>query len=393
MCKIDYNNLIFDYANQMFIPADANYPIDSNINKERLKHCYRNNEISRNFNIGIPNIFIQSTYRCNARCKYCFEQSYMSDLYMSDEVALKTAKYIQQFAVNNSAYLTFFGGEPTVYTKPFDIITEYLDRNFIEYYSTMTTNGYLLDTFDIYKMIFKYHMVDIQISLDGDDPEYSIAKNYKNNDSHAVDKILGNIENLFIKTTIHVLLRLNINLTNSDSIYRFIDKLKLFNNKYHNKLSVYCTAINSAKGFTLTDEESKYLAEQEFELNKYLLYQNFNLHTTTNITPSAFACTANNPFECMITPNGNVVICSESHDCSDVLSNVDSFGIENKEVRLKFATMAEYNLCKDCPRYIICSITNLCPSSNGCNSQFKERMLNRDKLFVLKNSLEFYNEH
>lgn len=356
--------------------------------RTKLKHVLRNSAIMNTFGQTGPQVFVQSTYRCNAQCKYCFEQTYASDQLMTDETALNAAKFIKEKAIDNKVAIVFFGGEPTVYMRPFDIITDYLNERNVDYISTMTTNGYLLDTLDTYKLRYQYRLSGVQMSLDGDDPEYSLSKLYKNGDTQAVQKLLHNIEYIVENSSAHMLIRLNISLTNANSIYRFIDKVSPYVNKYPKRITIYCTALNSARGFELTDTESKYLADKEAELGLHLINNHIPTMVLSTPTQSANACMANYHNHYMITPTGGVVACSESHDCEGKITTIDDSNEEIKAIRLEKAMMEEIELCKECPRYVICNITKGCPSSRGCNKQFQERLLARDQAYMKKKQID-----
>ena len=90
-------------------------------------------------------------YKCNFRCKYCFEQlsniAY-NNTYMSDDIINNTVKYIKEvykkIGDNNKLCIVCYGGEPLLHT---DIISKFIN----ELYDTdilfnIVTNGYLINT-------------------------------------------------------------------------------------------------------------------------------------------------------------------------------------------------------------------------------------------------------
>ena len=95
---------------------------------------------------------------------------------MSQEVALKVAKYIAQ---SDSIALNWFGGEPLYNIKAIGTITNYLIVHNKEFHSEMTTNGYLFNETVVKKAKELWNLTGVQITLDGTEKIYNKTKNYK----------------------------------------------------------------------------------------------------------------------------------------------------------------------------------------------------------------------
>lgn len=118
---------------------------------------------------GRLSITIMPTEQCNFRCKYCYESFQHGK--MSRELQDAIIKFVaHNITKYSSVDLSWYGGEPLLAK---DII-EYISEKVLEicrrtkrYLTTsITTNAYYLDL-DTFKMLQKYNLVNVQITLDG----------------------------------------------------------------------------------------------------------------------------------------------------------------------------------------------------------------------------------
>lgn len=210
---------------------------------------------------------IAPTMDCNARCFYCYENKTRAKCYMSDDVAEKLIEYIKETAQGKKKlFISWFGGEPLLCVKQIKEISaqliDFCDKNNIEYYSELTTNGYYLD--EIAETLNELMVKDIQITLDGYNEEYLKRKNYIYC-SDAWERVVNNIF-LVSKLGIHITLRMNVDRLNLDSIKQ-ATKFLLTDNRWNENISVYYYPLES-NGF----DNKRYFDEEEYEEVLTVLY-------------------------------------------------------------------------------------------------------------------------
>ena len=106
---------------------------------------------------------------CNFRCTYCYEDFKRGT--MRPEVRAGVKKLVEQRAKHlREMSVSWFGGEPLYGMAAIEDLAPFLaetaEREGIEYYSHMTTNGYLL-TEDVVDRLLLWKITDFQITLDG----------------------------------------------------------------------------------------------------------------------------------------------------------------------------------------------------------------------------------
>ncbi len=126
--------------------------------RERLSQLY---EKRKSYN-GIKGVLhLELTHKCNLNCKHCFNRTAQRHTAISNTEWLSI---IEQFAHLGQYYTILFGGEPTLYKDIESILKKLVDVNFpIELF----TNATLIDD-DYAKMLAKYKLAKIKVSIDGD---------------------------------------------------------------------------------------------------------------------------------------------------------------------------------------------------------------------------------
>lgn len=116
---------------------------------------------------------ILTTYACNFKCVYCFEESSRVNERMTTETADHTMDWLKYKILKlgyRSLYLNFYGGEPLL-NKP---VLEYIaasmkswceDRK-MDFKFMMQTNGYLM-TPDLIERYLRLGLSQVRISVDG----------------------------------------------------------------------------------------------------------------------------------------------------------------------------------------------------------------------------------
>lgn len=130
---------------------------------------------------------------CNYSCKYCFEAGVLSHQKMTQEVANKTAEFIdgQLFArqLIKQCSISWFGGEPLLYIDVIDKISRRViaccEKRGIKFRASMITNGRFLCG-DIIERLKSCRVSRIQVTVDGTEQRYCDAKGATRNDFYAV---------------------------------------------------------------------------------------------------------------------------------------------------------------------------------------------------------------
>lgn len=165
-------------------------------------------------------IVFAPTASCNLKCNYCFQENNKINFQKK-----LTKENILNFIISSVKKLNikklkiqWFGGEPMLeFSMICDLskeILDYCDKNNIEYYSTMISNGTLINEAKLIDLI-GCGIKKIQITLDGCENTYC---KYKNATSIQYKHLLNILP--IISNYINLSLRLNCDRKNYDDIKR-----------------------------------------------------------------------------------------------------------------------------------------------------------------------------
>ena len=211
-------------SNGILIPFYANEK--QQIDKKRAKYILENNTSS---------FRILPTWRCNARCYYCYE--YNRNIDMDKETAQQVIEYIVSKSANKYVNVQWFGGEPLLNIEIIDYITDQLTQRLgNRFSSSMITNASLVDENIAEKMKEKWNLQSVQVTLDGTKEEYERRKNYSFIGSF--DKVMENID-IMCSKGIKIFIRINYDNNNYRDILKLID---ILSQKYSNINNVFVYA-------------------------------------------------------------------------------------------------------------------------------------------------------
>lgn len=181
---------------------------------------------------SVLNITILTTYACNFKCVYCFEEGAGQTKKMSFE----TAEYVMEWIKNKvivdkwtKLQITFYGGEPLLHLEIIELISKnfqkWCQENKVGFNFLLQTNGYLL-TKEIVQKLKPLGLTSAQITLDGVGDDHNKNRPLKNGQG-TFDIIFKNIlENIdLIKIGISTVYDRN----GIDHIERMLDFLELKN--------------------------------------------------------------------------------------------------------------------------------------------------------------------
>lgn len=284
----------------------VNADFDENVYR-RFKEC------SSLFNSG-TNLIIMPTEQCNFRCSYCYES--FNKPAMTREVVENLKGYIlRNIRYFGTLTIDWFGGEPLCAYDLVEEIMEYskqvAQKVGIPVISTMTTNGYLLSSEIISKLI-KLNVIGYQITIDGIEEIHDKQRKLCNGKG-TYKQIIGNLLNIKkeIRTgIIRICIRVNLN---SSSI-KFTDELFDFlkeNFEDDNRFSLSLRYVRDLKGNGQTED----IIEDDLEMLKVyesaakkiprLLSSHF-----INMLDSSGICYAGNPKSVVIGSDGTLYKCT-----------------------------------------------------------------------------------
>ena len=292
--------------------TDGYVCIDEKIEYENIKN-YRERE--RCTKEELTKFVIFTTSECNARCYYCFENGHRLKQSMHKSIALDVSKYVMKNC-SGKIHLSWFGGEPLMNIEAIDVITNECRMKNRSFYSSMISNGFLVDGDIVDKMVNDWNLRWIQITIDGTEEVYNKTKNYLNvsRDISPYNKVIDNIK-LMTNKGIYVLVSLRVNMCNGESLLELLQNLSLVfrDNKY---LSVVCAAIHEKKQgeyMPRTQEEERYVRHYQ----ELLMHQAFEMGLYKPALPKSIRvhhCNSDSGKELIILPNGKVGWCNNYMD-------------------------------------------------------------------------------
>ena len=369
--NLDYE---FLYHSYMLVPIDND---DSELARKYKEYERANQEM---FSRHPRNFTILPTTGCNARCFYCYELGCKTKV-MTKEIAEKVARYI----INNCdksgpLRLHWFGGEPTMNIKAIDIICTRLREKGIQFYSEITSNGYLLNYENSKKAKELWNLKNAQITIDGTEEIYNKTKNYVyTDDPNPFATLLENIK-ILLSFDVLVNVRLNIDKHNVDNMK---DLITLIHQKFGNLSNLYIYSMplfECAKEIKRTDDERKEIFARTSEINQYLYELGYIRSTFDRRLPRAM-CAADDGQSVMILPDGNIGLC-EHHTDDEYIATVDKPVYDFETIKRWKEQSAELEICKDCYFWPTCIKLKNCEEQHGCHIYEKQLKLEKEKLVL-----------
>lgn len=315
---------------------------------------------------------------CNARCFYCYEKG-QRRISMTEGVANDVADYIEKVSSNSPVDLRWFGGEPLINTNAIDIICKRLISKGVGFESKIVSNGLLFSDSVISKAKDLWLLKSVQISLDGTKDVYQNIKAYRGAVGNEFEKVISNIHKL-IQSGIHVSIRLNQDLYNTDDLHKLVDFLSL-EFKGEKLISIYnsllydeCSELDSKK----TNEKYKRFVELQEKIIESGLYRKNVLIGKLR----SKHCMADYDSSVLITPNGDIGKCEHYTD-KHIIGSIYSAHFDNLEIAKWKDKYNPEKKCFTCPLYPQCIRIKMCPvESRHCSFTQCE-----NKIYLIKRAL------
>ena len=311
------------------------------------------------------------TTDCNARCFYCFELG-RSRIPMTDEIAVKVAKYIEDHCGDKKVNISWFGGEPLYNMRAIEIICSELRSKGVEYASRMVSNGYLFNDEIVLKATEQWNLRQVQITLDGTEKIYNKTKAFIYKDSNPYEIVMCNIGRL-LDAGIHVTIRLNMDLYNAEDLLALAEELaKRFAGRKF--LSVYAhhlfkTDVPMAQMHTDEEWEKRDVAMQR--LTDCLIRNGLSAKAGISRHIKVNFCKADSGKSVTILPDGNIGLCEHFSE-SEFIGHIDRDGFDSETVTRWKETMPEIPECAECFYLLDCVKLKNCPSGRDCYRQYRQ---------------------
>ncbi|MFA5404879.1 MAG: radical SAM protein [Ignavibacteria bacterium] len=321
----DYEFIINKEVTELLL--DNGFIVDSNFDEIKWLQCLHNKSRGENNALSVG---IVLTYSCNFRCTYCYEK------HINIDMKKNILDAVYNFVINNSKkkkniLIDWFGGEPLLNIKQIQLISykliKYCKDKDILYRSRISTNGYLLNKENA-NILKECCVNETQITLDGP-PELHDKRRFLTNKNGTFNIIYKNL--LEIKKIIpKILVRINIDKRNKDSIFLLLEKY-LINLKENITISFSYTnspcKTSIKEKWMLTSNE--YL-QKEKELGIFADKFGFKVLRGYPYPCTSF-CSAYLKNSFLVDPNGYL------HRCSKFLGNeVNRYGKINDNGEIIF---------------------------------------------------------
>ena len=205
---------------------NANFLIDKDTDENSIiKYHYYN----KMFSSSKVRLTILPTISCNFDCPYCFESK--KTLFMSKKVEDRIINWVENsFTDMRMLIVAWFGGEPLLsfptIKRMSKKLKDFCNNNQITYFSSFTTNGYLLKK-EVLNNIDNMNIGHIQVTFDGDEVHHNQLR-YTKGGKGSYSKIISNLIQfckVVPKEICNLSLRVNCTDANYDSIQNLLSNI------------------------------------------------------------------------------------------------------------------------------------------------------------------------
>jgi uncharacterized protein len=299
-------------------------------------------------------LVIVPTLECNLACSYCFEKSKMKSR-MSESDIDNIVSFVGKKIVGlKSLTVVWFGGEPLLQPEIISNITRQLkticDLHKVQYASTITTNGVLLDTANI-RNLAEWNVKLLIVTIDGP-REVHDKRRYLHGGGKTFDTILSNLNKVkqFHENSISVFLRINIDESNIDTIDSLVECFIQQNLK--GKV-VLCPAVVSNDSIPCLNNKKFSLWENRFVQHAAKNGFQFIWGKQADATSCGACCYG----QYVIAPGCKVYRCVETvTEAGESVGSIIGGEFHPNDVALKWLAYDAFedDVCKECKLLPIC---------------------------------------
>ena len=325
---------------------------------------------------GIRKYTVVTTTGCNARCAYCFEKG-TKPVNMTTETAEKVARYIMTHRGEyEKVQIDWFGGEPLYNFKVMDRICTRLIEHDVEFFSRITTNGYLFSEKMVEKAVQLWHLNYALITIDGTEQNYNRIKAYiHRNESNPFQRVLNNI-GLLLNAGIKVQVRLHVNKDNGQDLHDLITILAdRFKDTGLLSLQIlYLFELFGPEARILSPEERTMLIHEIQRLKDYGYQLGISKPQKLSKKSDFFRCMVDSEDAVMIVPDGHLGLC-EHHLEDRFFGHIDNDEWNQEVLKQSREYCDEIPECDTCVYYPRCYRLKICGLDNNCFKENRERIV------------------
>jgi uncharacterized protein len=327
------------------------------------KHIYDNQQLY---------LTLLPTEACNFACPYCFvyeKKACFMDAEMYHIILDLILKHCQEEGTK-TIYINWFGGEPTLCLNDIvDFMNELKSRldSDIEVFSSVTTNGYLLNV-DAFLKLQKCGVEYFQVTIDGTREVHNSSR-YLRDGQGTYDIIMKNLEDISAlpsEYTFSMDIRSNFRKSTFESVNSFLD---IFKSKFggDSRFHAYCRPVYY---FETKDHEIDSMRDDLFNLEEGISHQGMLAEKVVGFfddkiehrifdplpQPTECWCNAELKNHAIIGPAGEIYICDtltgEENICGNIrtLKNFSDVCAERYNIFEDERT----HKCLNCKRLPIC---------------------------------------
>ncbi len=152
---------------------------------------------------------ILTTYSCNFRCLYCFEESVREKIFMDKDTSDLVIKWLTNHAEKRKLkkiYLVYYGGEPLLNVRPiYDIswhMQDWARKNGVSFAFGIVTNGSLIYP-DLIDKFLSVGLNEVRVTIDGDRDTHNKNRPFSDG-KPSFDLIINNVKSIIDKVKVAV---------------------------------------------------------------------------------------------------------------------------------------------------------------------------------------------
>lgn len=302
------------------------------------------------------------TMKCNAYCKFCYENGEIRND-MSKEIVDKTIAYIKSEAMKyKKLRIYWFGGEPFTRLDIMQYITDSLvnfcEQEQISYKASVATNMSLLNESNFDSVLSNLKIDKVEFAFDGVGKEHNESKNYSNKNFNAYEHNRKMLPKLLEKGIV-VQLRLNCTVDNFEELSDLLEELLQLYGMYDNFIPyfaiIFPTACFQDNGSLIKKQDLAYYKLKIIEIMQK--YKNTGMEAFP-LGQGVINCYGSNPNSLVIGVDGLIAKCQ---GCSNKIDQ--SIGDVNKGIN-KNINYYNWCYCNTLPECSTCQLYPIC--LGGC---------------------------
>lgn len=313
-------------------------------------------------------LIILPTEKCNFRCIYCYE-SYQNGK-MRESVVEDIITFVKE-KINDVQRLEveWFGGEPLIEVDRIEQLTAELKKlccqNHKSYVASITTNGYML-TGDIFKRLYRCHVLSYQITIDGLSETHDIQRPLANG-SPTFKTIVENllrIKNEFSNARVGIILRTNCS---KDIMENLDEYLKFMQDTFGDdkRFSILLRPVMDLGGDQVNVIKQQFISYQNLS-KAYEIMEKYNFNTSIYhyfLQSGSQVCYAGKSNQYTINSVGEIYKCTCDFEHKDITRVGTSCSEINEEKYNKWISelAIQNEQCRKCFCLPIC-FGDFCPN-------------------------------